>query len=160
MSARLRSHEDRIDVVLWAAAFVCIAVTLWWSLVQLPPARETFRALWWSLVSLPSERHLFRFFDKVEHGLAYFVTSLLLLFVGVWRPGRGDGPFARWGVWVPVGLIAAGGAIELVQSHLGRDAQMGDWVAEIIAVALAWATMAALRAWSRRHAGSPSSATA
>ena len=30
-------------MVLWAAAFVCIAITLWWSLVQLPPARETFR---------------------------------------------------------------------------------------------------------------------
>ncbi|HEX3300801.1 MAG TPA: hypothetical protein VHW68_11910 [Actinomycetota bacterium] len=160
MSALVRSREDRIDVGLWAAAFLCVCVTLWWSLVELPPARETFRALWWSLVSLPSERHLFRFFDKVEHGLAYFVTSLLLLLVAVWRPGRGDGPFARWGVWVPVALIAAGGAIELVQSHLGRDAQMGDWVAEIVAVALAWATMAALRAWSARKAGPPSSATA
>jgi VanZ family protein len=160
VSSAIRSRENKIDVVLWAAAFVCISVTLWWSLVQVPPAREMFRALWWSLVSLPSERHLFRFFDKVEHGLAYFVTSLLLLLVAVWRPGRGDGPFARWGVWVPVALIAAGGAIELVQSHLGRDAQMGDWVAEIVAVGLAWATMAALRAWSARKAGPPSSATA
>lgn len=147
-------------MVLWAAACVCIAITLWWSLVQLPPAREMFRSLWWSLVSLPSERHLFRFFDKLEHGLAYFVTSLLLLLVAVWRPGRGDGPLARWGVWVPVALIAAGGAIELIQSHLGRDAQLGDWVAEIIAVALAWGTVAALRARSRRRAGPPSSATA
>ena len=147
-------------MVLWAAAFVCISVTLWWSLVQVPPARDTFRELWWSLVSLRWERHLFRFFDKLEHGLAYFVTSLLLLLVAVWRPGRGDGPFARWGLWVPVSLIAAGGAIELLQSHLGRDAQMGDWIAEIVAVALAWGTIAALRAWSGRRAGPPSSATA
>ena len=148
----MRTREARIDVFLWAATCVCAFVTLWWSLAQLPPARELFRALWWSLVSLPSERHLFRFFDNIEHGLAYFVTSLLLLLVAVWRPGRGDGPFAKWGVWVPVALIALGGAIELLQSHIGRDAQMGDWVAEIIAVALAWATVAALRAWSRRRA--------
>jgi VanZ family protein len=160
VSSAVRSRDSRIDVVLWAAAFVCVFVTLWWSLVQLPPAREAFRSLWWSLVSLPSERHLFRFFDKLEHGLAYFVTSLLLLLVAVWRPGRGDGPLARWGAWVPVALIAAGGAIELLQSHLGRDAQMGDWIAEIVAVALAWATVAALRAWSGRSAGPPSSTTA
>ena len=160
MSSLVPSREDRIDVALWGAALVCISVTLWWSLVQLPPAREAFRALWWSLVSLPSERHLFRFFDKLEHGLAYYVTSVLLLLVAVWRPGRGDGPFARWGVWVLGALIAAGGAIELVQSHLGRDAQMGDWVAEIVAVALAWATVAALRARSGRKARLPSSVTA
>ena len=133
-------------MVLWAAAFVCASLTLWWSLAQLPPERELFRSLWWSLVSLPSERQLFRFFDKLEHGLAYFVTSLLLLLVAVWRPGRGDGPFARWGAWVPVVLIAAGGAIELVQLLIGRDAQMGDWIAEIIAVGLAWGVV---RVWSR-----------
>jgi len=46
---------------------------------------------------------------------------------------------------VPVALIAAGGAIELLQSHLGRDAQMGDWIAEIVAVALAWGTVSVLR---------------
>jgi len=147
----VRSRDARTDAVLWAAAVVCIALTLWWSLVQLPPARPFFRSLWWALWSLPSERHLFRFFDKLEHGLAYYVTCLLLLLVAVWRPGRGDGPFARWGAWVLVGLIAAGGAIELLQSLTGRDAQLGDWIAEIIAVALAWATVAALRVWSRRR---------
>jgi len=145
----VRTREARIDVALWAAALLCALLTLWWSLAQLPPERELFRSLWWSLVSLPSERHLFRFFDKVEHGLAYFVTCLLLLLVAVWRPGRGDGPFAKWGAWVPVALIAAGGAIELLQSQIGRDEQLGDWIAEIIAVGLAWGIVAALRAWSR-----------
>jgi len=139
---------------------VCAFVTLWWSLVQLPPAREVFRSLWWSLVSLPSERHLFRFFDKLEHGTAYFVTSLLLLLVAVWRPGRGDGPFARWGVWVPIVLIAIGGALEVLQSFIGRDMQLGDWIAEIIAVGLAWGTLVALRARSRRREHSPAPATA
>jgi VanZ family protein len=147
----VRSREARIDVVLWAAAFFCATLTLWWSLAQLPPERELFRSLWWSLVTLPSERHLFRFFDKLEHGLAYFVTCLLVLLVAVWRPGRGDGPFARWDPWVPIGLIASGGAIELLQSLIGRDAQLGDWIAEIIAVGLAWGIVASLRARSRER---------
>jgi VanZ family protein len=152
----VRSREARIDVALWVAALLCVLLTLWWSLAQVPPERDLFRSLWWSLVSLPSERHLFRFFDKVEHGLAYFVTCLLLLSVAVWRPGRGDGPFARWDMWVPVGLIAAGGAIELLQSLTGRDAQIGDWIAEIIAVGLAWAIVATLRGRSRRRGEHPS----
>ena len=78
-------------MVLWAAAFVCASLTLWWSLAQLPPERELFRSLWWSLVSLPSERQLFRFFDKLEHGLAYFVTSLLLLLVAYGGRGAATG---------------------------------------------------------------------
>ena len=143
MSATLRSREARIDVVLWAAAAVCVFLTLWWSLLKAPP-----------------EENLFANVDKVEHGLAYFMTSLLVLLAGVWRPGRGDGPFARWGWWVPVVLIAAGGGIEILQSFIGRDAALGDWAAEIVAVALAWGTVAALRAWSGRRAGPPSSATA
>jgi VanZ family protein len=129
VSSALRSRESRIDAVLWAAAFVCVFLTLWWSLVSAPP-----------------ERHLFRDIDKVQHGLAYFVTSLLLLLAGVWRPGRGDGPFARWGVWVPAVLIAAGAGIEILQSFIGRDAELGDWLVEILAVALAWVLV---RAWSR-----------
>lgn len=139
----MRSREASIDVVLWAAAGVCVFLTLWWSLLTGPP-----------------EENLFANVDKVEHGLAYFMTSLLLLLAGVWRPGRGDGPFAPWGAWVPFALIVAGGAIEILQSFIGRDAELGDWMAEIVAVALAWGTVAALRAWSERRAGPPSSATA
>ena len=134
MSSALRSRDVWIDAVLWAAAFVCAFLTLWWSLVSLPP-----------------ERHLFRDIDKVQHGLAYFVTSLLLLLAAVWRPGRGEGAFARWGVWVPVALIAAGAGIEILQSFIGRDAELGDWLVEIVAVALAWGLV---RVWSRlRPAG-------
>jgi len=143
MQAQVRSREAWIDVVLWAAAGVCVLLTLWWSLFKAPP-----------------EENLFANVDKVEHGLAYFMTSLLLLLAGVWRPGRGDGPFARWRGWVPIALIVAGGAIEVLQSFIGRDAELGDWVAEIVAVALAWGTVAALRAWSGRSAGPPSSTTA
>jgi VanZ family protein len=138
MSSRARSREVLIDVLLWAAAFVCAALTLWWSLVSLPP-----------------ERRLFRGVDKLQHGMAYFVTSSLLLLAAVWRPGRGEGPFARWGWWVAAALIAAGAGIEVLQSFIGRDADLGDWVAEIVAVGLSWGTIAALRAWSRRRAGPP-----
>jgi VanZ family protein len=52
---------------------------------------------------------------------------------------------------VPIGLIAAGGAIEILQSLIGRDAQLGDWIAEIIAVGLAWGIVASLRARSRER---------
>src|SRR5262245_48649726 len=143
MSLAVRSRETWIDVVLWAAAFVCASLTLWWSLVSMPP-----------------ERDLFRDIDKLQHGLAYFVTSLLLLLAAVWRPGRGDGPFARWGTWVPIALIAAGAGIEVLQSFIGRDAELGDWLAEIVAVGLAWGAVAALRRWSRGSQRPPSSATA
>ncbi len=95
---------------------------------------------------MPPERHLFKGIDKLQHGLAYFVTSLLLLLAAVWRPGRGDGPFARWGVWVVAALIAAGAGIEIWQSFIGRDAELGDWIAEIVAVGLAWGVV---RLWSR-----------
>ena len=124
-------------MVLWAAAILCGLVTLWWSLVSLPP-----------------ERHLFNGVDKLQHGLAYFVTSLLLLLAAVWRPGRGDGPFARWGVWIVGVLIAAGAGIEVLQSFIGRDAELGDWIAEIVAVALAFGVLQAMRWASRPRASS------
>jgi VanZ family protein len=133
----LRARLGPTDVVLWAAAILCGLVTLWWSLVSLPP-----------------ERHLFKGVDKLQHGLAYFVTSLLLLLAAVWRPGRGDGPLARWGVWVVGALIAAGAGIEVLQSFIGRDAELGDWIAEIVAVGLAFGLLQAMRWASRPRAAS------
>jgi VanZ family protein len=112
---------DRIDRRLWGAALLCGAVTLWLSLAAVPPGTSTFNGA-----------------DKVEHGVAYLVTSLLVLLAAVWRPGRGDGPFARWWLAVLATMVAAGGAVEIVQSFVGRDAEAADWVAEIVAVGLAW----------------------
>jgi VanZ family protein len=125
------------DVVLWAAAILCGLVTLWWSLVSLPP-----------------ERHLFNGVDKLQHGLAYFVTSLLLLLAAVWRPGRGDGPFVRWAAWIAAALVAAGAGVEVLQSFIGRDAELGDWIAEIVAVALAFGLVHGMRWASRGRATS------
>ena len=123
---------DAIDRVLWAAAGLCVAVTLWLSLVEVPPGTAAFGGA-----------------DKVEHAFAYFVTSLLLLLAAVWRPGRGDGVLARWKWWVLAAMALGGGAVEIVQSFVGREAELADWVAEIVAVILA-ASVLALLQWRSR----------
>jgi VanZ family protein len=111
---------------------VCGAATLWFSFVATPPETNTIPAV-----------------DKVEHALAYFVTTLLVLLAAVWRPGRGDGPFARWWWALLLTLILAGAAVEVAQGFAGRDAEVLDWIAEIVAVALAWGVLAR---WRRRSA--------
>ena len=121
-------RSDRIDRVLWAAAGLCIALTLWLSLVEVPPGTSAFGGA-----------------DKAEHGFAYFVTSLLVLLAAVWRPGRGDGVLAPWTGWVLGAMVLAGGAVEIVQSFVGREAELADWAAEIVAVGLAAAVLALLR---------------
>ena len=121
------------DRILWVAAGLCVAVTLWLSLVEVPPGTSAFGGA-----------------DKVEHAFAYFVTSLLLLLAAVWRPGRGEGILAPWTWWVLGAMVLAGGAVEIVQSFVGREAELADWVAEIVAVVLA---AGVLGVW-RRVAGS------
>ena len=126
---------DRIDRVLWAAAILCVALTLWLSLVEAPPGTSAFGGA-----------------DKGEHAFAYFWTALLILLAAVWRPGRGDGVLARWQWWVVAAMVLAGGAIEIVQPFVGRKAELADWVAEIVAVALATGVLWLLR---RRAAAGP-----
>jgi VanZ family protein len=122
------ARSARTDVVVWAAAILCATFTLWWSLAEKPPGRTLFSGV-----------------DKVEHAIAYLATALLFLMAAVWRPGRGDGPFARRAVWVVLGLVVAGGAVEVVQSSIGRDAELGDWAAEVVAIALAWTILTVWR---------------
>lgn len=129
----MRGRLDRVDLVLWAAAFLCAGATLWLSVVAVPPGTAAFGGA-----------------DKVEHALAYLVTTLLVLLAAVWRPGRGDGPLARWWWVVLVTMVVAGGAVEMVQSVVGREAELADWVAEIVAVSLAWVVLVV---WRRRVAG-------
>jgi VanZ family protein len=105
--------------------------------------------LWLSLGAVPPGTHAFKGVDKVEHALAYVVTTLLVLLAAVWRPGRGDGPFARWWWAVLAAMVLAGGAIEIIQSFVGREAELADWVAEIVAVTLAWAVLVAWRGRER-----------
>jgi VanZ family protein len=126
----VRGRLDRVDLFLWAAALLCGAATLWLSLAAVPPGTQAFGGA-----------------DKVEHGFAYLVTTMLVLLAAVWRPGRGDGPLARWWWAVLAVMVAAGGAVEIAQSFVGREAELADWVAEIVAVGLAWGV---LLAWRRR----------
>jgi choline-glycine betaine transporter len=121
-------RSRQIDAVLWVATVACIGTTLYLSLAAVPPGT-----------------HLFHGVDKVQHAVAYFVTSFLFLLAAVWRPGRGPGPLAHLEGWVTVGMIAMGGLIELVQARFGRDAELGDWLAEVGAVLLAWLVIRMLR---------------
>ena len=131
MSFTRRQRANHIDAYLWAAAGLCVAVTLWLSLVERPPGTAAFGGA-----------------DKVEHAFAYFVTALLVLLVAVWRPGRGEGILWRFEWWVLSAMVLAGGAVEIAQSFVGRRAELADWVAEIVAVACAALVLHALRARS------------
>ena len=112
--------QDRlVDTLLWALTFASAGLTLWLSLGPVPPGASAFPAA-----------------DKVFHGVAYFVTTLLFLFAAVWRPGRGPGPLARFGPLVLVAVIGAGLLVEYLQGALTtrRGAELGDWVADMAGV--------------------------
>ena len=61
--------------------------------------------------------------DKVYHVVAYFCLAFPLPLA---RP--------RLTTWVVLGVIACGGAIELIQYSFGREASLGDFVANGIGV--------------------------
>ena len=56
--------------------------------------------------------------DKVYHAVAYFCLAFSLPLT---RP--------RLTTWVVLGVIACGGSIELIQYLFGREASLGDFVA-------------------------------
>jgi VanZ family protein len=118
-SASTTRHDRLVDVLLWVLTFASAGLTLWLSLGPVPPGASAF----------PSA-------DKVFHGVAYFVTTLLFLFAAVWRPGRGPGPLARFGVFVMLAVIGAGLLVEFLQGALTtrRGAELGDWIADMAGV--------------------------
>jgi len=119
-----------VDVVLWALACASAGLTAWFSLWNVPPTSTAFPHV-----------------DKVQHLVAYVVTSSLIFLAAVWRPGRGPGPFARWPAAVALLLVAGAGVVELLQAALEREAELWDWLAGTLGVALALAgTM-----WLRRR---------
>jgi len=76
--------------------------------------------------SLPS--NVFAWWDKAQH-VAAFATLMLL---GRWA--YPDSKFA-----LPLGLLALGAGIEIVQSVTGwRTGDLADWVADAAGVALVW----------------------
>jgi hypothetical protein len=129
-------REHAVDAVLWALTIGSAGLTLWLSLGPVPPGTEAFPGA-----------------DKVFHGAAYFVTTLLFLFAAVWRPGRGPGPLARFGVYVVLAIVAAGLVVEVLQGALtdDREPELADWLAEVLAVIAALA----IQLLARRLAAPP-----
>ncbi len=126
-------RERLLDLVLWTVATVSLALTSVLSFFAEPPGSGFGHGI-----------------DKVEHALAYFMTTLAVLLAGVWRPGRGLGRFpgARW--WIAGAALAAGALIEVLQSALttNRQGDVRDWLAELVGVGLA---LLALRLLERRE---------
>lgn len=133
-----RSHDRALDVVLWGLTFASAGLTLWLSLGPVPPGASAFPGA-----------------DKVFHGVAFFVTTLLFLFAAVWRPGRGPGPFARLVPYVILAVIAAGLVVEAMQGALtvDRRPELADWLAEVVAVIAAASVHGAVRRTVERAAG-------
>ncbi len=81
--------------------------------------------------------------DKLHHFLAF--AALVFPVVAV-RP--------RAGLWMVPGAILFGGAIELIQPHVGRHGEWADVLANatgaLIGAALAWAVHGAWRGLLRR----------
>ena len=81
------------------------------------------------------------FWDKAQHALAFAALAGL----GLWAWPQ------RWG-WV-MGLLAAhGGLIEVLQAKFTttRQGEWGDWLADVLGVALAALVAWALAWWRRR----------
>ena len=63
--------------------------------------------------------------DKVLHFIAYFgLAGLATVALGRLRPA----------LWAGLALAAFGGVLEIVQSFVGRDAEWGDELANVIGV--------------------------
>lgn len=78
--------------------------------------------------------------DKVYHVLAFACLAFPLPLV---RP--------RWTTWVILGVVAYGGAIELIQPSVGRQAEWADLLADGIG-----AVMGAVSGWAlSRYASAP-----
>jgi VanZ family protein len=63
------------------------------------------------------------FWDKGEHFIAYFGLAAMATLVIGRRPAL---------AWAIAGIIALGGALEIIQGMVGRDASMGDFIANTL----------------------------
>ncbi len=84
----------------------------------------------------------FNVWDKLQHFGAY---ALLAGLAAVAMQARG-----RW-LWALAGLIAFGGALEILQGVVGRDMSFRDEIANTLGViaggSAGWAFCALMRAW-------------
>jgi VanZ family protein len=75
--------------------------------------------------------------DKLQHMAAFFVITVL-----------GCAAYPRFGRFkLALALIAFGGMIEIVQMipMVGRDSQLSDWIADVLAVLIALACYSLVR---------------
>lgn len=77
--------------------------------------------------------------DKAAHFLAFAALSFPLAAV---RP--------RWCGAILMGAAVYGGAIELIQPHVGRGLELADWLADMAGAASGCALGVALALWHRR----------
>jgi hypothetical protein len=118
---RAPARTRLIDGALWAGAGAALAGTLVLSLGPAPP-----------------EVAGVRFSDKLLHGGAYAVMTVLWLLAAVWRPGRGAGRFPRAPIVLVIGFGVLGVVIELLQLPLDRTADPMDALADVVGVALGY----------------------
>lgn len=114
MSEDLTPETAKVSAPLWlllirAAALVATAATLW--LAFKTPGGE---GQW-----IPG--------DKAGHFLSFYVLTLLFC-LALPRTPR---------LAIAVLLLVGGGAIEVVQGFVGRDADWKDWIADLMGVAAA-----------------------
>lgn len=101
-------------LLLWSSRAAFAAALVAGSISAVMPAADTPHVLPW---------------DKAEHFVGFYILAALGAFA-----------FPRLkAVWLAAGLIALGGAIEIVQGlpMVGRDSDVKDWIADTIAVACA-----------------------
>jgi VanZ family protein len=107
-----------------------LAVVVWGELTLHPP--QIAQLLW----------------DKAEHFIAYFGLTLLASLA--------------WGLrrslaWVFAGMVALGGALEIIQSFVGRDAEWGDFFANDLGALTGLVAAVVYLAIPRRLVAEPSS---
>jgi len=137
----LESKERLSDGMLWLLGWVLLAADL---ILSLLPAGEPNDAL--------------RLYDKVVHVVAYGALVVVFLLAAVWRPRRGFGRWEDGAAVVVLALVIFGGAVELLQSFLGRDLQVFDILANAIGSLFGLVLWRAL-AVNRSEAGSPRART-
>jgi VanZ family protein len=90
---------------------------------------------------LPGDR-----FDKLVHAAAYALLAWLLAMAWERSTGRLTGRHLRF-AWLALALYAA--ADESTQLLVGRDASLGDWLADCVGAALGFVVFAV---WIRKFA--------
>ena len=97
---------------------------LW--LARLAAGLATAATLWLALAPSGDGPGLIPW-DKAGHFLSFYVLTILYVLAAPLAP--------RWAI---AGLlVVAGGAIEIAQGQVGRNAEWGDWLADIAGIACA-----------------------